>query len=101
MKKQYPVDIVMTLWKQFNISPWITLEHTKGYSEYMGYFEMRHSKTLARKAVWLEEHIIHRIDDYWTYKYVLEQFEAALAALTHNTVEAATGSLDVYREDHP
>jgi hypothetical protein len=101
MRKQNPIDIVMTLWEQINTSPWITLEGTYQRCEYKIHFEMRHSKTLARQTFQLEPPCIHRLDDPWTQKYVLEQLGSALAALTHNTVEAGVGSIDVYREDWP
>ncbi len=100
MKRQNPIDIVMTLWEQINTSPWITLECIKGYHGCMIHFEMRHSKTLARQGVQLEAHAIYMLWDPWTQDYILGRLRAALAVLTRNTAEAGVGSLDVYREDY-
>ena len=100
MKRQDPIEIVMALWEQVNMSPWITLKlcHTTSYEVC---FKMEHSKTGGRQLIPLASKDIYRIDDCWTYKYVVEQLTTALAALTHNTAEAGVSSIDVYREDYP
>jgi hypothetical protein len=91
----------MELWRQFNTSPWVTLERLNIGWPHTIHFEMQHSKTLARQTIHLEENNIYRLDDTWTQKYVLEQLGSALAVLTRNTAEAGVSSFDVYREDYP
>jgi hypothetical protein len=101
MNKQHPISIVITLWEKINTSPWVTLERIdNGWGPTLN-FEMTHSKTLARQTFQLAERDIYRLTDPWTREYVVGQLTTALAALTHNTVEASTGSLDVYRDDCP
>jgi hypothetical protein len=101
MRRQNPVDIFAALWERINTSPWITLERfDRAYGLALNY-EMKHSKTHAIQTFRLDECQFHTYTDTWTQRYVVDQLRARLTALTHNTVEAATGSLDVYREDYP
>lgn len=101
MRRQNPLTIVMGIWKQINTSPWITLKTAFNTPGYMLCFEMQHSKTDARQTIQFEARHIYMLADPWTRDYVAERLTTALAALTHNTVEAGVSSFDVYREDYP
>ncbi len=103
MLRHTPFTIVMMmLWDRINTSPWITLKCIgASRGDPIIYLAMQHSKTRARQTFQLEARHIYTLRDSWTQDYVLGYLRDALSALIHNSVEASTGSLDVYREDCP
>lgn len=94
-------SIITSIWRKLAKPPWITLNWEAGSCLYDStlFYRIENQKRRRWQTVKFNTCEMYRIDDPHTVRYVANVLQAGLDEVTLNTIDAATGSIDVYRDD--
>jgi len=93
--------VVYDVWDQMDRAPWITLkcnDHWDGGA--YSFWEVCNVKKGSSQIAVLETAKVYNLEDRYTPRYIADMLYSAINDVNINTVEAGTGSCDVYREDY-
>lgn len=94
-------DPIEEIWRRLHKPPWVTIAWEAG-NRYDGVLFYRLSNTKRRRwhTVKFEASQMFRSNDPHTIKYVAGVLQEGLTEVMANTIDAAVGSIDVYRDDN-
>lgn len=92
---------IRDIWRRMSKPPWVTLHWNAGSHcyDHIVFYQIENQKRRRRQVVKFEACHMYKADDSHTIRYIASVLQDGLEDVMRNTVDAAVGSIDVYRDD--